>query len=219
MNTSEGDNGPSRIGQDANVIPAANNAREGVTVRYIHDNDKQWYVLRASYGREDTACETIVADGIYAYIPKQYVEREVRGKRKRFLKNILPNLLFVYATRQDVERYVKRTPQLPFLSFYYNHFRRDETGKNPPLTIPAGEMENFILATHSRNKHVLLVQPSQCHFKSGDIVRVIDGPFTGVTGKVARVAGQQRVVLTLSNIGLISTAYIPSAFIQPIEPA
>ena len=78
-------------------------------------------------------------------------------------------------------------------------------------------MENFILATCTMNKHILFVQPSQCHFKGGEQVKVIDGPFAGVEGRVARVAGQQRVVISLSNIGIISTAYIPTAFIRPID--
>jgi transcription antitermination factor NusG len=78
-------------------------------------------------------------------------------------------------------------------------------------------MENFVLATCNMNKHLLFVQPSQCHFKGGEQVRIIDGPFTGVEGRVARVAGQQRVVISLSSIGLISTAYIPTAFLRPID--
>ena len=45
---------------------------------------------------------------------------------------------------------------------------------------------------------------------------VTDGLFKGVEGKVARVAGQQRVIVSLSKIGLISTAYIPTAFIEKI---
>ena len=63
----------------------------------------------------------------------------------------------------------------------------------------------------------MFVNESQCHYKSGDIVKVIDGLFRGVEGRVARVAGQQRVVLSLSNIGLVATAYIPTAFIERIE--
>jgi transcription antitermination factor NusG len=43
---------------------------------------------------------------------------------------------------------------------------------------------------------------------------VIDGPFKGIEGKIARIAGQQRVVVSISSIGLISTAYIPTAFIR-----
>ena len=77
-------------------------------------------------------------------------------------------------------------------------------------------MDNFILATISRNEHLLFVDPNKCHYKSGDMVMVTDGLFKGVEGKVARVAGQQRVIVSLSKIGLISTAYIPTAFIEKI---
>jgi len=38
--------------------------------------------------------------------------------------------------------------------------------------------------------------------------------FTGVEGRVARVSGQQRVVISLTDVGLISTAYIPTAFLR-----
>ena len=87
------------------------------------------------------------------------------------------------------------------------------------MTVPLKEMENFIIATCSSNEHLKFVDESQCHFKGGETVVVIDGLFKGVEGRVARVAGQQRVVLSLPNIGLISTAYIPTAFIRPIDKA
>ena len=65
--------------------------------------------------------------------------------------------------------------------------------------------------------YLLFVEPAQCHYKSGDCVVVVDGLFRGVEGRVARVAGQQRVIVTLSKIGLISTAYIPTAFLKKME--
>jgi transcription antitermination factor NusG len=63
----------------------------------------------------------------------------------------------------------------------------------------------------------MYVDPAKCRFKGGELVEVIDGLFKGVIGKVARVSGQQRVVLSLSKIGLISTAYIPTAFIEKLR--
>ena len=197
-----------------------------MSVRYTVDYEKvtggggkgkSWFVFRASYGREDKAADYIVADGTHVYIAKRYTRKVVNGKQKKVLESLIPNLLFVYTTEDKAEEYVKRTPALSFITYYYNHFIQDETGKNPPLTISNKEMENFILATSNNSEHLKFVNESQCHFKGGEQVRVIDGPFTGVEGRVARVAGQQRVVISLSNIGLISTAYIPTAFIRPID--
>ena len=93
----------------------------------------------------------------------------------------------------------------------------EENGKHPPLTIPFAAMTNFIKATSTDNEHVRIVSPEQCHYKSGDIVKVIDGEFEGVTGNVARIAGQQRVVLEISGLCLVATAYIPTDFIEVLQ--
>ena len=46
------------------------------------------------------------------------------------------------------------------------------------------------------------------------MVKVIGGEFEGVIGKVARIAGQQRVVVEISGLCLVATAYIPTDFIR-----
>ena len=185
-------------------------------MRYAPEPDKKWYVFRVSYGRGDKASDFLVEDGTYTYIAKKLVEKYVGGKRRRYLQTLIPNLLFAYTTDKKAKEYVSDRSALSYLSFYYDHFALVGEMKNPPLTVPDEEMNRFIRATCNMNKHLLFVQPSQCHFKGGNQVRVIDGPFAGVEGRVARVAGQQRVVVSLSSIGLISTAYIPTAFIQKI---
>lgn len=75
-------------------------------------------------------------------------------------------------------------------------------------------MINFIKATSTESDHVRIVSNEQCNFKSGDIVKVIDGEFKGVTGKVARIAGQQRVVVEVVGGCMVATAYIPNVFLE-----
>ena len=48
-------------------------------------------------------------------------------------------------------------------------------------------------------------------------VRVIAGDFKGVVGKVARIAGQQRIVVEISGLCLVATAYIPTDFIEIVK--
>ena len=217
MTSLRSESNPPSIGLTPDAYPEAKSSQTGVAVRYVAEPDKKWFVFRVSYGREDKASDYLVEDGTYTYIAKKIAEKIVGGRRNRYLQTLIPNLLFAYTTAEKAEEYVKNTPALYYLSYYYNHFSKDEYQKNPPLTVSDEEMKRFILATCSMNKHLLFVQPSQCHFKGGELVRVIDGPFAGVEGRVARVAGQQRVVISLSTIGLISTAYIPTAFIRPID--
>ena len=200
------------------TIPEAKSSQTGVSVRYVPAPDKSWYVFRASYGREDRASDFIVEDGTYVYVAKRYVRKSVNGKQKKVLETLIPNLLFVYTTEDKAKEYVKNTPSLSYLTYYYNHFELDDDQKNPPLTVSCKDMENFIIATCNKSEHLKFVDEEQCHFKGGEIVKVNDGLFKGVEGRVARVSGQQRVVVSISNVGLVSTAYIPTAFIQNIDP-
>ena len=204
---------PPSVNRTVDAIPEAQSSQIGVSVRYEPTPSKSWYVFRATYGREDKAYEYIVNDGTYAYVAKRYKSVVRNRVREMILEPLMPGFLFVYASKTKAEEYVKNTADLPFLNFYYNHFEQ-ESGKNPPLTVLRHEMENFILATVSQNEHLKVVSESQCHFKTGDKVRVIEGPFKGVEGRVARVSGQQCVVLQLSHIGWVSTAYVPTAFLE-----
>lgn len=217
VETRRGEAKPPSVRLAPDTIPEARSSKTGVSVKYVPDKNKSWYVFRASYGREDKASDVIVEDGSFVYIAKRYIRKfSKQGKEKRVLETLIPNLLFVYTTEDKAEEYVKDTPTLSYLTYYYNHFELDDDQKNPPLIVSCREMENFILATSNKNEHLMFVQEEQCHYKGGEVVKVIDGLFKGVEGKVARVSGQQRVIVSITNVGLVSTAYIPTAFIREI---
>ena len=217
VETGRGQAKPPSVRVAPDTIPEARSSQTGVSVRYVPTPDKKWYVFRASYGREDKASDYIVEDGTFVYIAKRYARKSVNGKQKKVLETLIPNLLFVYTSEEKAEEYVKNTPALSYLTYYYNHFELDETQKNPPLTVSRKEMENFIIATCNKSEHLKFVDEEQCHFKGGEIVKVNDGLFKGVEGRVARVSGQQRVIVTLSQVGLVSTAYVPTAFLTIIS--
>ncbi len=217
VETRRGEAKPPSVRVASDTIPEARSSQTGVSVKYVPTPGMSWYVFRASYGREDKASDYIVEDGTFVYIAKRYTRKIVNGKQKKALETLIPNLLFAYTTEEKAEEYIKRTPNLTYLTYYYNHFELDDDQKNPPLTVSCKEMENFIMATCNKSEHLKFVDESQCHFKGGDMVKIIDGNFKGVEGRVARVSGQQRVIVTLTNVGLISTAYIPTAFIQILE--
>lgn len=182
------------------------------------DSSQQWFVFRATYGREGRACEIISREGVQIYLPMRSERVIVGGIAKTVRKPLVPNLLFVYCTQKQADHFVKGHPELlNFIRYYYNHLVFNSDGTNPPLIVPNDEMENFIRLTSVNNEHIKLVDPSQCRFRSGDCVRVMQGPFEGVEGRVARVAGQQRVVITLDTICTIATAYIPSAFLETMD--
>lgn len=213
--THRGRNQSSYAGLTSNVLPEAQRSQTGVSSDYAQKANHEWFVLRITYNRIQKAHGIISASDIQSYMPMHYAIKKEIGKKKRILQPLLPNLLFVYATREAVNSIIKnKGAETSILKFYLDKTKPlEENGKHPPLTIPFAAMTNFIKATSTNNDHVRIVSSEQCHYKSGDIVKVIAGEFEGVTGKVARIAGQQRVVVEISGLCLAATAYIPTDFI------
>lgn len=203
----------------SNVLPEAQRSQTGVSSEYVHKKEYHWFVLRVTYNRTQKACDIISNAGVQSYMPMHYIIKKNIGKKKRILQPLLPNLFFVYATREAVNSIIKKKgDETSILKFYLDKTKPlEENGKHPPLTIPFSVMTNFIKATSTNSEHVRIVSPEQCHYKNGDIVKIIDGEFKGVTGKVARIAGQQRVVVEISGLCLVATAYIPTDFIKVIR--
>ena len=203
------------VGLTSNVLPEAQRSQTGVSSGYVQKANHEWFVLRVTYNRTQKACDIISTANVQSYMPMHYVMKKEIGKKKRMLQPLLPNLFFVYATRETVNSIIKKKgEETSVLKFYLDKTKPlEDNGKHPPLTIPFTSMTNFIKATSTDSEHVRIVSAEQCHYKSGDIVKVIDGEFKGVTGRVARIAGQQRVVVEISGLCLVATAYIPSAFL------
>ena len=76
------------------------------------------------------------------------------------------------------------------------------------------ESLRIIYAAETDNTIVSLAEVPK--FKKGQMVRVTDGAFKGVVGRVARWQGQQRVGIVVDDLVTMATAYIPNAFIEKI---
>ena len=201
------------------AFPEAKSSQTGVSVRYAPAADKQWFVLRIKYGKMQAVADSIIEDGTYVYLAKVWkdVRNKVTGKRQRKLFPFM-NLLFVHATEQDAEKYVKVSKESEYTTYYYNHFLTDEQGQNPPLTVGSKDMEPFVRLTALQDEHVMEVDVRKCRFESDDIVRVTFGPFEGITGRIARIARQNRVVVHIKGLDTcITTAYIPPYYLEKVE--
>lgn len=206
-------------------IPRAEHSTSGVSVEYVYDPAKSWFVFRASYGREDKVADLLITAGHYVYVAKRYEWRLENGRRRKELKNLIPNILFIYIGKDEAESILSRNEEKPspipelasITSFYYNHFII-VGGKNPPLEIPTYQMLNFIDITKSKDENVIYAQSGNIvHVKNNDYVRVRCGKFEGCMGLVVRVAGQQRVGLQLADLGWVATSYVPTAFLEVVS--
>ena len=205
------------VGLTSRTPSISDDVRYGVSVENVPAGNKRWFVLRVSYGRIDKAKTFVEAKGLECYVPLQYKEVRKQGKKRIITTPLLPSLIFVHASAEQVEALlhdnkVVANESRALLSYYFNHtiHRQDNPDRNPPLIIRDEAMNNFIRLTSIKNPHIIHVTSNNIQFKLGDNVVVTEGEFKGVHGRVARIAGQQRVVVELFDWCLVATAYVPN---------
>lgn len=201
--------------------PSIQSNKDGVSVENVLDANKQWFVLRVSYGRIIKAKAFIEAKGLECYVPMRYKEVRKQGKKQIITEPLLSSFLFIYATAEQVETLlhdnnVVANESRALLSYYFDHtiHRQDNPDYNPPLTIREKAMNNFIKLTSIKNPHIIPVTTDIIKFKMGDEVVVTEGEFKDIHGRVARIAGQQRVVVEIFEECFVATAYIPKNAIK-----
>ena len=197
-------------------MPSISKNKGGVSVENVLDASKQWFVLRVSYGRIIKAKAFVETKGFECYVPMRYKEVRKQGKKRIITEPLLPSFLFVHATAEQVETLlyeikVSTNESRNLLSYYFDHTsqRQDNPDRNPPLTICDEAMNNFIRLTSIKNPHIIPVTTEIIQYKLGDIVIVTEGDFKDIHGRVARIAGQQRVIVELFDGCLVATAYVP----------
>ena len=217
------DTGPScpSAGLTSHTPSISDDVRNGVSVENVPAGNMRWFVLRVSYGRIDKAKTFVEAKGLECYVPLQYKEVRKQGKKRILTIPLLHSLIFVHASAEQVEALlhdnkVVANESRALLSYYFNHtiHRQDNPDRNPPLTIQDEAMNNFIRLTSVKNPHIIPVTSNNIQFKLGDNVVVTEGEFKGVHGRVARIAGQQRVVVELFDACIVATAYVPKEALE-----
>ena len=201
--------------------PSIQNNKDGVSVENVLDANKQWFVLRVSYGRIIKAKAFIEAKGLECYVPLRYKEVRKHGKKRIITEPLLPSFLFVHASAEQIDsllqdKNIKAFENRTLLRYYYDHTSHCENAptKNPPLIIADTAMDNFIRLTSIHNPHIIPVTSDNIKYKLGDEVVITEGEFKDIHGRVTRIAGQQRVVVELFAGYLVATAYIPMGIMK-----
>lgn len=228
----EGDNLP-RVGLTSSALPEAQSSsraessQTGVSTRNVPSanelptikrakNTPHWYALRTTYGREKKAYDYLVSNNVKAFYPTIKTVKNVEGQRIAVEESRLPNIFFAYGKEDEIKSFVYDNVNLPYLRFYYRHIHEGARMSKEPLIVPDYQIEGLKIICASQAEDIILELSEIKQFKVGQKVRIIDGVFTGVIGKVARYHGQQRVAIIIEGLLTIASAYVPSAFLENI---
>ena len=185
------------------------------------DSPRSWYVLKTTYNREQKMADMLIRHGFHAYVAQKYKWTRPDGDEEAELESIIPNVLFAYLSHQELMSIFSGSDSAyPTLTSGVSYIRSSATKENSghPISISDSEMQNFILATSTHDKNIIVLNRGNYTLKSDNDVQVTVGPYKGVCGKLIRAQRQQRVLVSLPHLISIGTPYIPTNCLQELNP-
>lgn len=180
------------------------------TMEGISNPACRWYVLRGSNNNAVEAAESFASFGIPAFTPLEYKSSFIDDCKVWERVPCQPDLVFANGTYDEVRSALAHRT----LASY--QFVCDNTDEISPVTPSTECVNNLIKIVMASIPESYSVTDEEIHYRPGGMVEVIDGPFKGVVGRVARVHTQTRVVVSVPGAIAYATTYVPKHQIKEI---
>ena len=174
-----------------------------------------WYALRVSYSRELKVRDRLNELGVKTFVPMMWRRCPVKpgmttGNPSRRLVPAVGNLCFAYSTRAELEDFIRGYGDTSPVHFYW-----DRTA-NKPLTVPEKAMNDFIAVSSTLDEDLIYITEITSKLREGQTVKVKEGPFKGIEGKVVRIRKSRRILVELPGMLAVATTYIQPEYLEII---
>ena len=166
----------------------------------------RWFAIKTHSRAEQKAVDWLEGRGIECYVAMKFVKEQ----KRIFKRPAVAGLVFVRTTAEQLFEEQRRYGADKMFIYF-------ERPTNHPQEISDCQMIPFILLTATSNESLEYIDSEVVEAKSGDMVRVTDGPFRGAVGKVIRIKGDRRLVVNIEGVTAVVTHHLPSSMIEKIE--
>ncbi|MGY3051902.1 transcription antitermination factor NusG [Pedobacter sp. UYEF25] len=158
--------------------------------------DNNWYVVYTYPNLEKRIYNDLTKRNIKAYLPLQLVIRQWSDRKKELQVPMFPNYLFVKSRERERFELLKVAGILKMITF---------NGK--PAVLTEEEINNI-------RKFERLEFEVEPHLVQGDEVLIVNGPFTGLKGRLFSKRGKHRLGVHIQSIGQSLSIEIESSSIR-----
>ena len=185
----------------------------------LKTEEQHWFPMRVTYSRELKAKDYLDSIGVENFVPMHYVHEKGKHPRHRVLKPAISSLIFVHSCQKDITELKMTRSELTSLRYIMHPVYDNNHNKlrSDILTVPDKQMDNFIKVASVLDDRVFYMENLDFVGKPGQRVKVVEGDFSGVEGTIKRVKKNKCVVVQIENVAAVAIAFLPAAFLMPIE--
>lgn len=159
--------------------------------------NKSWFAMRATYGRNLMAQRALELNEIESFVPMRKRTVKVGRRIKTDMIPVVRDLIFVLGERDAVQEAKSRIP-------YLHYIVRPSEGRNTPVEVPEEQMSAFIAVCNEMDDKAELLSGEEAHFEVGENVEVTNGSFKGCRGELVKIEGKRSKRFVVAIEGIIA---------------
>lgn len=167
-----------------------------------------WFVLRATYSRELKIQEMLREKGVRTFVPMMWRKHTVAGKAEKKLVPAVSSLCFVYWDRESVDRFIRSFGDSRPVNYYWDR------ASEAPLKVPEKAMDDFMKVASTMDEDLIYLTEISEKLREGQTVKVKDGPFKGVEGKIVRIRKSRRILVEIPGMVAVATTYVLPEYLE-----
>jgi transcriptional antiterminator RfaH len=168
-------------------------------------NNKQWRALCTKSKSEKKVSERLLRAGFDVFLPLKMEMRQWSDRKKKVQVPLIPSHVFIHATDRELNT-ILATPGVVTVLKYLGR----------PALIRSYEIENLKIISALETE--ISVHRNR-NLKKGSPVRVVKGPFQGVTAIVVMEKGKHRVLVELTALNQACELTIPIGHLEVLKTA
>lgn len=178
-------------------------------------NDIGWYVFNANYKKELDIRDELLTRGFDAYVPMHHVLQTVHGRKVR---RQLPSVYGLVFARGSKDALLAFRGTSPLRQYIFLKSIRLTDGTLRYVRIGDTEMDNFRKLNEVKEARLTYYKPEELRLDKGGMVKIMDGPFAGITGTVQKLPHKhgQYLVVNLPDVAIAAVSLKPE-YIRPLS--
>jgi transcription antitermination factor NusG len=169
-----------------------------------HD-EKLWHAIYVRSRSEKKVLSQLEEMGITAYLPLITCVKQWSDRRKKVEEPLFKSYLFVCSSRKEYISILNVYGVLRFVCF-----------EHEAVVVPENQIMAIKKFVNDYEKGEEFKMLNNEDLKVGQLVRIINGPMKGLTGRLSSVKDKRRLIVHIDVVGQYIPVHIPRAKVEPI---
>lgn len=159
----------------------------------LKDEIKHWFAFYTKPRQEFKAQQQFLSISVEHYLPTIETVKQWKDRKKKITEPLFPGYIFVYGNERERMKALQQSSIVRTVCF---------NGK--PSVIPDYQIENIKILL-AENPKILVTNK----IKSGSSVKIIDGPFKGIIGKVNTINNEKWLIVSIDLLQRSVLVHLP----------